>query len=120
MIPDIVEGALDKTETGLRAILAAQARVRVVIAVPVVLVEAYLYLASTEGVAGRLFALTLGYCAYVVAMHVLVHYRKSVPAHYLLVASAVLDPLALSAWLVVMGEYGSIMVGFYLLTIIQR
>ena len=45
MIPDIVEGALDKTETGLRAILAAQARVRVVIALPVVLVEAYLYLA---------------------------------------------------------------------------
>jgi two-component system, sensor histidine kinase RpfC len=118
VIPDIVEGALDKTEPGLRAILAAQARVRVVIALPVVLVEAFLYLTSTEGVAGRLLALTLGYCAYVVAMHVLVHHRKSVPSQYLLVASAVLDPLALSAWLVVIGEYGSIMVGFYLFTIL--
>ncbi|SFN51254.1 ATP-binding protein [Dokdonella immobilis] len=118
MIPDIVEGALDKTESGLRAILSAQARVRAVIALPVVIVEALLYLTSPEGVASRLLALTLGYCAYVVAMHVLVHHRKSVPAHYLLVASAVLDPLALSAWLVVIGEYGSIMVGFYLFTIL--
>ncbi len=115
---DIVEGATDKSDSGLRAILSAQAKLRIFIAVPVVIVEALLYLMSPDGVAGRLVALTTGYCAYVAIIHVLVRYRHSVPPQQLLLATAVLDPLALSAWLVVMGEYGSIMVGFYLFTIL--
>jgi two-component system sensor histidine kinase RpfC len=118
MTTDIVEGAFDKTEPGLRAILAAQGRVRVLIAAPVVLVEAILYIASPDGVASRLVALTAAYCAYVVTLHLLVAYRRDVPAQHLLVASAVLDPLALSAWLVVIGEYGSLISGFYLFTIL--
>lgn len=118
MTTDIVEGAFDKSEPGLRAILTAQGKVRVLIAAPVVLVEAILYVASPDAVASRLLALTAAYCAYVVTLHLLVRYRPDVPAQHLLVASAVLDPLALSAWLVVIGEYGSLISGFYLFTIL--
>jgi two-component system, sensor histidine kinase RpfC len=118
MTTDIVEGAIDKSEAGLRAVLAAQGKVRILIAAPVVIIEAVLYIASPGGVASRLVALTAAYCAYVVTLHLLVAYRRDVPAQHLLVASAVLDPLALSAWLVVIGEYGSLISGFYLFTIL--
>lgn len=53
MIEDIVEGAPDRSEPALRAILGAQAKVRIGIAIPVVIVETGLYLASPENVAAR-------------------------------------------------------------------
>lgn len=118
MIADIVEGATDRSEAGLRAILVAQSSVRIGIAIPVVIVEAVLYLASPESVAARLVALTACYCLYVLTVQLLVRYRTSLPARELLVTTAVLDPLALSAWLAVTGEYGSLIVGFYLFTIL--
>lgn len=118
MIEDIVEGAPDRSEAGLRAILAAQAKVRIGIAIPVVIVEALLYLASPENVATRLLLLTACYCLYVFIVHLLLRYRTTLNARELLVATAVLDPLALSAWLAVTGEYGSLIVGFYLFTIL--
>ena len=118
MITNIVEGATDRSESGLRAILSAQARLRLLIAAPVVIVEAALYLTSDEGVASRLVWLTVAYCVYVLTLHFLVRHRQSISARDLLVATAVLDPLALSAWLAVTGEYGSLIVGFYLFTIL--
>ncbi len=118
MIADIVEGAPDRSEAGLRAILVAQAKLRICIAIPVVIIEAVLYLAAPESVAARLVVLTACYCLYVLAVHLLIRYRSTLPARELLVISAVLDPLALSAWLVVTGEYGSLIVGFYLFTIL--
>ncbi len=118
MIADMVEGATDRSEAGLRKILLAQSRVRIGTAIPVVLIEAVLYLASPNSVAARLIVLTTCYCLYVLSVHLLVRYRASLPARELLVATAVLDPLALSAWLAVTGEYGSLIVGFYLFTIL--
>ncbi|MBL0162328.1 MAG: response regulator [Xanthomonadales bacterium] len=118
MIADIVEGSPDRSEAGLRAILVAQAKLRVFVAIPVVIIEAGLYLASPENIATRLVLLTLCYCLYMLAVHLLVRYRTSLPARELLVATAVLDPLALSAWVAVTGEYGSLIVGFYLFTIL--
>ena len=118
MIEDIVEGAPDRSEAGLRAVLVAQAKVRIGIAIPVVIVEALLYLASPENVAARLVLLTACYCLYVLIVHLLLRYRTTLHARELLVATAVLDPLALSAWLAVTGEYGSLIVGFYLFTIL--
>lgn len=118
MIADIVEGAIDKSDTGLRAILFNQAKLRIFIAAPVVVIETILYLMSPNSVATRLALLTLGYCLYVIVLHALVRYRPSIPARNLLVVTAVLDPLALSAWLVVTNEYGALIVGFYLFTIL--
>lgn len=118
MNTDIVEGAFDKTEAGLRSVLFDQAKLRILIAAPVVVVETILYVASPDGVASRLIALTVAYCAYALSLHLLVRFRTDLPARHLLVATAVLDPLALSAWLVVTGEYGSLIAGFYLFTVL--
>ena len=118
MIEDIVEGAPDRSEPALRAILGAQAKVRIGIAIPVVIVETGLYLASPENVAARILLLTACYCLYVLIVQLLLRHRTSLRARELLVATAVLDPLALSAWLAVTGEYGSLIVGFYLFTIL--
>jgi two-component system sensor histidine kinase RpfC len=118
VIIDLVEGAIDRTDAGLRKVLAAQSRMRIIVAFVVVGAEAWFHLLSPDAMVGRLVAVSLAYGAYVLAMSVLVRRPALVPAHHLLLASAVLDPLALSAWLVVFGEYGSIMVGFYLFTIL--
>ncbi|HOX72588.1 MAG: ATP-binding protein [Dokdonella sp.] len=118
MLIDIVEGAIDRTDTGLRKILAAQSRMRVVVALVVVGAEIWFHLSTPDAMVGRLVAVSLAYCAYVSVMILLVRSPARAPAQHLLLATAVLDPLALSAWLVVFGEYGSIMVGFYLFTIL--
>src|SRR5690606_37345573 len=91
---------------------------RVIVAFVVVGAEAWFHVMSSDAMIGRLVAVSLAYCIYVLTMSVLVRSPQLVSAHHLLLVSAVLDPLALSAWLVVFGEYGSIMVGFYLFTIL--
>lgn len=118
MITDIVEGIADKSESALRHILKAQATLRILVAVPVIIVETILYLGSPASVAARLVVLSILYCVYILALRVLVHFPQIVSSRALLVATAVLDPLALTAWLVVTGEYGGPIVGFYLFTIL--
>jgi len=118
MITDIVEGIADKSESALRHILKAQATLRILVAVPVIVVETILYLGSPASVAARLVVLSILYCVYILALRVLVHFPQIVSSRALLVATAVLDPLALTAWLVVTGEYGGLIVGFYLFTIL--
>lgn len=118
MITDIVEGIADKSESALRHILKAQATLRILVAVPVIIVETILYLGSPASVAARLVVLSILYCVYILALRVLVHFPQIVSSRALLVATAVLDPLALTAWLVVTGEYGGLIVGFYLFTIL--
>lgn len=118
MITDIVEGIADKSESALRHILKAQATLRILVAVPVIIVETILYLGSPASVAARLVVLSILYCVYILALRLLVHFPQIVSSRALLVATAVLDPLALTAWLVVTGEYGGLIVGFYLFTIL--
>ena len=91
MYLDIVEGATDKSESGLREILVSQAKLRVFIAAPVVVIETILYLLSPDNIAGRLAALTACYCAYILSLHVLVRYQPAIPSRYLLLATAVFD-----------------------------
>lgn len=118
MITDIVEGALDKSEAGLRAVLLTQAKVRVLIAVPVGVIVAFLYLASPDSLRGPMVGLTTAYFLYVLATYFLVRYRSQLPARGMLVATAVLDPAWLSAGLLITGEYGALITGFYLFTIL--
>ena len=115
---DIVEGAIDRTDVGLRTILAAQSRMRVIVALVVVGAEIWFHLSTPDAMVGRLVAVSVTYSAYVLAMILLVRSPERVSAQNLMLVTAVLDPLALSAWLIVFGEYGSIMVGFYLFTIL--
>jgi len=119
MFSNLVEGASNKTEPGLRAILFAQAKLRILLAVPVVMGELFLFLVAPHMIAGWPLALIGIYCAYILAAYLLARYLVTMPARYLLVSTAMLDPLAISAWLMVTGnEYGSLLVGFYLFTIL--
>lgn len=77
MITDIVEGIADKSESALRHILKAQATLRILVAVPVIIVETILYLGSPASVAARLVVLSILYCVYILALRVLVHFRRS-------------------------------------------
>lgn len=113
---DIVEGAIDKSEAGLRQVLSAQAKLRVLVAAPVVVIEALLYLTAPNMVAMRLLALTAAYCTYIVGLGLATTRFPGITARELLLATAILDPIALTAWLMVTGEYGSLIVAFYLFT----
>ncbi|MEP6881921.1 MAG: ATP-binding protein [Dokdonella sp.] len=118
MIPDIVEGATDKTEPGLRNILKAQAKLRAYIATPFVVIELYLLLVFPGIVSKGVLALTVGYYLYIVGLQLLVRFSTSMSSRRLLVATAVLDPIVLTAWLLMTGPYGSLMVGQFLFTIL--
>ena len=76
MITDIVEGIADKSESALRHILKAQATLRILVAVPVIIVETILYLGSPASVAARLVVLSILYCVYILALRVLVHFPQ--------------------------------------------
>ena len=61
---NLVEGAQDKTEPGLRAILFAQAKLRLVVAIPVIVIDSLLYFISPGGIPLWFLGLMTGYAAY--------------------------------------------------------
>jgi two-component system, sensor histidine kinase RpfC len=63
-------------------------------------------------------ALTAGYYLYIITVQLLVRLWTSMSSRHLLVATAILDPTVLAAWLLMTGEYGSLMVGQFLFTIL--
>jgi two-component system, sensor histidine kinase RpfC len=118
MYLDIVEGATDKTEPGLRNILKSQAKLRAYVATPFVVIEIYLLLFYPNSISEGVLALTAGYYLYIMAVQLLVRFWTSMSSRHLLVATAILDPTVLTAWLLMTGEYGSLMVGQFLFTIL--
>lgn len=114
---DIVEGAIDKSQEGLRNIVLAQARLRTLVAVPIVALQCMLYGASPDSVE-HFVAVGAIYCIYVLVLQVLVLYWRGLPARKVLLVTAVLDPLALSVGLYPTGRYGVLLAGFYLFTIL--
>jgi two-component system, sensor histidine kinase RpfC len=118
MYLDIVEGATDKTENGLRNILKSQAKLRAYVATPFVVIEICLLTFYPNSISEGVLALTVGYYLYIMAVQLLVRYWTSMSSRHLLVATAILDPTVLAAWLLMTGEYGSLMVGQFLFTIL--
>ena len=111
---NLIEGVRDKSEAGLRSILFAQAKVRLYFAATVILSDLLLFLVSAaDGVPAWFLAMTAGYCIYVAMPYQLIRFCTS---SFLLKATAVLDPLMLSLWIALTGEYGSLLAGFYLFT----
>jgi two-component system sensor histidine kinase RpfC len=113
---NLVEGADDKTESGLRAILFAQAKVRLCFALTVIVSDLVLFFITPGGVPAWFLGLTAGYCVYVALPFLLIRNSTHPSLQTLLVATAVLDPLMLSIWIALTGEYGSLLAGFYLFT----
>lgn len=101
----------------LGASVKAQANLRALLSVPIVLGGAGLFHLSGTG---HTWIWLLGMCQliYTLVMLILAHRPGRSTAGRLVNFSAVVDPLVLSAWLPLMNEYGGLVVGFYLFTIL--
>ena len=101
----------------LGASVKAQATLRALVALPIFLGGAGLF--HLSGIA-NVWIWLLGTCqlVYTVLMLILAHRPERFTAWQLVSFSAVLDPLMLSGWLSLMTEYGGLVVGFYLFTIL--
>ncbi|HSE11550.1 MAG TPA: histidine kinase dimerization/phospho-acceptor domain-containing protein, partial [Rudaea sp.] len=113
---NFIEGVLDKSESGLRAILLAQLRVRVGVAIPVIIADLVLFLISPDGIPLWFLGLTAGYCVYALSPYLLIRRGSAALLQGLLITTAVLDPAVLSVWIALTGEFGGLIAGFYLFT----
>jgi two-component system sensor histidine kinase RpfC len=113
---NLIEGVHDKTEHGLRAILLAQAKVRLFVAIPVILADLVMFFTTPGGVPFWFICLTAGYCVYAALPYRLARIGSYASLQPLLIATAISDPLVLSVWIAVTGKFGSLIVGFYLFT----
>jgi len=97
--------------------VAAQAKVRAVVGIPVILAGllALLHIGVPADLVGPIAFI---HFSYIVVMLFLAARSRPFSAEQLAAGTAVLDPLMLSAWLPMMGEVGALFVGFYLFTIL--
>jgi two-component system, sensor histidine kinase RpfC len=113
---NFIDGIHDKTRAGLQTILLSQAKVRVYVALPVILCDLILFLITPGGIHGWFIALTAGYCAYALSPYWTIRNGSFASLKILLIATAISDPLVLSIWIAMTGVYGSLIAGFYLFT----
>jgi len=111
-----VEGIYDKSDAGLRSILYAQTKVRLVVALPVMLIDMILLFTVADGVSPWFIALSAMYCLYALAPFKVAPRCSHSTLAYLLIATAVLDPIVCTAWIILTRGYGSLIAGFYLFT----
>ena len=97
-------------ELALGTSVKAQAKLRVVVGGPIVI-------ALMIGVAGFASPLII-HLLYIAAIGVIARQARPSSLAKLAYVTAVLDPLMLSATLSVLGEYGGLVIGFYLFTIL--
>jgi two-component system, sensor histidine kinase RpfC len=115
---------LSRTTTrDVGAALRMQAKVRIVVGFPVLLlgVIAIGYGGVPYGPHGVLAVATIAilHAAYMsAAFFFAARIQQNSNARYLVIATAVLDPLMLSGWLTMMSEFGALFVCFYLFTIL--
>lgn len=111
------------TEADVGASIRAQAKVRIIVGLPVILIMLITvwywgspYGSTALGVLGVVAGLHISYIF--VAQGLATRLRPFFAAEQLVVATAILDPLILSGWLTMMGESGGLFVCFYLFTIL--
>jgi two-component system sensor histidine kinase RpfC len=104
-------------DISIETALAAQARVR--LALVVVCVAIVYGVLSYNGVGDKLsLPLAALHFAYAAAALALTHKWPLLEARTLAYATTVLDPLATTGWVINLDEYGSLLVGIYLFTIV--
>jgi two-component system, sensor histidine kinase RpfC len=113
---NLFEGMHDASEGGLRRLLLAQAKVRLGFAAIVVCFETYLFSVAAHGIPFWFLLLASGYGLYVAIPFCLVALRSERVSRTVLVATAVSDPLMMTVWIVLTGEFSSLIAGFYLFT----
>jgi two-component system sensor histidine kinase RpfC len=115
---NFTEGVPDKSEQGLRRIVLAQARIRIVFAAIVIVSEILIFGVPSGALPAWFVYLTAAYSIYVLAPIVIHRYSNGDNLLRLLIATAISDPLMLTIWIVMTGKYGSVIAGFYLFTIL--
>jgi len=105
---------IDDTEKAVRA----QARVRAIVGVPVVLAGLLGLLLYEKVPLGMVGPVALIQVLYIATLLFLAGRLQHFSAKTIAFATAILDPLILSAWLPMAGEVGGLAVGFYLFTIL--
>ncbi|MBI4291420.1 MAG: response regulator [Betaproteobacteria bacterium] len=104
-------------EADLVRSLRAQAKIRAIFGIPI-MASALVYLSYTTGVNEWVQGVTAANTIFIVTMLILAARLRPFSANQLLFATAILDPLLLSAWVSMVGEVGSLAIGFYLFTIL--
>ena len=97
--------------------LKAQAKLRAIVGIPIIL-AGLLFLVHPAVPAYLVGSIAFVHTSYIVLMLYLASRSLSFSAETLLIATAILDPLLLSAWLPMAGEVGGLVVGLYLFTIL--
>ena len=105
-----------QSQPDVSASVRAQARLRAAVGLPIISVVLVILIerGSVDGLGGMV---AVAHISYILLM-LLAARSPRVPPMPLAYATAVLDPILLSAWLPLMGEYGGLVVGFYLFTIL--
>lgn len=100
----------------LGASIKTQAKVRALFGLPILILgSAKLYHLGASYWVG---VVALAIVAYILLMAFFAYRSRPVSAARLVLISAVLDPVMQSAWLPMMNEYGGLVVGFYIFTIL--
>lgn len=97
--------------------LRSQARVRAIFGLPI-MVSVLVFLSYREGIGDWVKAVTAANTIFIFLMLVLAARAQPNLVRRLLLGSAILDPLLLSAWVSMVGEVGTLAIGFYLFTIL--
>jgi two-component system sensor histidine kinase RpfC len=111
-----LEEIQDKSDSGLRSILYAQTKVRLVVALPVMLFDMILMFAVTNGVSPWFLGLSAIYCLYATSPLKLALHCSHSPLAFFLIATAIIDPIVCTLWIILTRGYGSLIAGFYLFT----
>ena len=98
------------------AIFLAQARLRLVAGLPVTSLAWLLVWSTGSASRNTLTAIWCLHIGYMVLSYVLARHLQPRFASACITATAILDPMILTIWLPWMGEYGSLVVCFYLFT----
>ncbi|QBB70517.1 response regulator [Pseudolysobacter antarcticus] len=113
-----MEGIRDDSDKSLRVILRTQAKVRLLFAVPVVAINLVLLLLTAGSGSVFHYGLASACCVYAVTPYLTIAPSSTNVLKWLLIATAILDPWVLSFWIVLTGNYGSLIAGFYLFTMV--
>jgi len=108
MVPDIADAG---------SAIAAQAKVRAIFSFPI-MVTVLIYLWYSHSLNDWARVVTIVVSIYTIAMLLWVEHPRLLSAKQILLGTAILDPLMLSAWVSMVGEVGGLAIGFYLFTII--
>lgn len=111
-------GATDRSDISLRAALLPQARLRMIFASPVLIGELFFYPGIGAQTRWPFIVFVAAYCAYCLSAFLLARFHSPIKYRHLLTATTVLDPIALSGWIIFADKYGGLISGFYLFTVL--